>query len=146
MTLPKRKKRFTRHSGVEQTLRDSDMSYPLKAEILPVGIFQTDIDRRCEYVVFADISTFPVKMRNRSLVLGIARDITERKHLQQSLEYLATPDPLIGLPNRSLFFDRLNYVLPVAKRYNGSLAVFFFDLDDFMVVNDTMGHEKGIYC
>ena len=74
---------------------------------------------------------------------SIGRDITKRKESEHLLEYLATHDTLTGLPNRSLFSDRLRHALSLAKRSSNYVAVMFIDLDDFKSVNDVFGHEMG---
>jgi len=76
-------------------------------------------------------------------VQTIFRDITERKQVEQRLERLALYDTLTGLPNRMLFFDRLNQLLALAKRNDYVLALLFMDLDHFKRINDTYGHEVG---
>jgi diguanylate cyclase (GGDEF)-like protein/PAS domain S-box-containing protein len=76
-------------------------------------------------------------------VLGMYHDITERKQVEKFLKYIATHDPLTGLPNRALFNDRLNHAIHAAKRQQNGVAVAFMDLDGFKSVNDTFGHEKG---
>jgi diguanylate cyclase (GGDEF)-like protein len=55
----------------------------------------------------------------------------------------ALHDPLTGLPNRSLFCDRLEHAIQHAKRYGWVLALMFVDLDDFKIINDTYGHGVG---
>ena len=70
-------------------------------------------------------------------------DITERKHYEEQLEHRAFHDPLTELPNRSLFMNRVEQGLARLDRRGKALAILFFDLDRFKVVNDTMGHEKG---
>ncbi len=70
-------------------------------------------------------------------------DITERKHYEEQLEHRAFHDPLTELPNRSLFMNRVEQGLARLDRRGKGLAILFFDLDRFKVVNDTMGHEKG---
>ncbi len=76
-------------------------------------------------------------------VTVIAKDITERKRAEEELVYLATHDPLTGLPNRTLFNDRLGVALRQAVRGGTSLAVMLLDLDNFKVINDTLGHSAG---
>jgi PAS domain S-box-containing protein len=74
---------------------------------------------------------------------GVFTDITERKALEERLEHQALHDPLTGLPNRTLFMDRLGQALARSGRRNKSVAVLFLDLDDFKVINDSLGHEAG---
>jgi diguanylate cyclase (GGDEF)-like protein/PAS domain S-box-containing protein len=71
------------------------------------------------------------------------RDITERKLVEARLERLALYDTLTGLPNRTLFFDRVNQLLSLAKRNRYVLALLYVDLDRFKTVNDTWGHDAG---
>ncbi|MEM7555035.1 MAG: CHASE2 domain-containing protein [Cyanobacteria bacterium P01_A01_bin.84] len=97
-------------------------------------------------------------------LVGIIRDITERKRKEEelrlradelfrrnaelkstkdNLHYLAYHDPLTGLPNRKFFIDQLNESLNWAKTNNLLLGLLFIDLDGFKQVNDTLGHEIG---
>ncbi len=72
-----------------------------------------------------------------------SRDISERKTFEQQLEHQALHEPLTGLPNRTLFMDRLRQALARAKREGSSVAVMFMDLDRFKVINDSLGHAAG---
>ena len=70
-------------------------------------------------------------------------DITERKRAESQLKHLAFHDPLTGLPNRALFTDRLERALAHADRDFRSVGVLFLDVDNFKVVNDSLGHQQG---
>ncbi|EFQ22825.1 diguanylate cyclase with PAS/PAC sensor [Aminomonas paucivorans DSM 12260] len=74
---------------------------------------------------------------------GVTRDISERKRTAERMEHLARHDPLTDLPNRALFFDRLDVALALSKRNGTRLALMFVDLDRFKPVNDTFGHAVG---
>ncbi|MGE5471841.1 MAG: EAL domain-containing protein [Bacteroidota bacterium] len=75
--------------------------------------------------------------------VGIFSDITVVKESQRRVEFLATHDELTTLPNRSLFIDRIRQSTARARRHNTTFAVFFVDLDNFKVVNDSLGHQAG---
>jgi len=74
---------------------------------------------------------------------GVARDISARIRAEQIVEFHAFHDALTGLPNRTLFRDRLGHAIAEMRRRRTSLAVLFIDLDRFKLVNDTYGHLKG---
>jgi diguanylate cyclase (GGDEF)-like protein/PAS domain S-box-containing protein len=90
-------------------------------------------------------------------LVGVIRDITERKLLEDNLKQIAAElkrsnaqlrvsaehDPLTGLPNRSLFQERLTQSIEWANRQNRIVALLFLDLNDFKHVNDTLGHQVG---
>ena len=73
----------------------------------------------------------------------LEKEINERRALERQLTHLAFHDPLTGLPNRTLFIDRLQRAIAEAERKNESVVVMFIDLDDFKKVNDSFGHHVG---
>jgi diguanylate cyclase (GGDEF)-like protein/PAS domain S-box-containing protein len=74
---------------------------------------------------------------------GFMIDITERMQVLELLQRQALHDPLTDLPNRVLFTDRLRHALTRAERRQEPLTVMFMDLDNFKVINDSLGHEMG---
>jgi len=104
-----------------------------------------------------DGSVFPIEtvaslitIEDRELVLGLDRDISQRKLAEAQLQSLsdqrahdAQHDALTGLPNRALLYDRLAIELARVDRTEKTLAVVFIDLDGFKRVNDTLGHAAG---
>ncbi|MGN9908472.1 putative bifunctional diguanylate cyclase/phosphodiesterase [Phytohabitans sp. LJ34] len=85
-------------------------------------------------------------LRAEPTVAGLVltmRDVTERRRLEQELTHRAFHDSLTGLANRVLFHDRLQQALGRAARNGTMVGVLFIDLDDFKVINDTMGHACG---
>lgn len=70
-------------------------------------------------------------------------DITKRKEAEDQLRHRASSDPLTDLPNRALFFDRLQQALSQGRRYSHTFALLYVDLDHFKAVNDEMGHAAG---
>jgi diguanylate cyclase (GGDEF)-like protein/PAS domain S-box-containing protein len=106
-------------------------------------IFETMHQRR-------DGSVYPVEIRLQlshsevpPVFLANVQDITERKKAESHLQFLANYDSLTGLPNRSLFLDRLSMAMENSKRTSTLTALIYLDMDEFKTINDTMGHLAG---
>ncbi|WP_041655891.1 bifunctional diguanylate cyclase/phosphodiesterase [Azoarcus sp. KH32C] len=74
---------------------------------------------------------------------GTVEDISDRKRYREQLEHQANHDPLTGLPNRNLLRDRVEQARVHVAREGGEVAVAFVDLDNFKVINDSLGHAVG---
>jgi diguanylate cyclase (GGDEF)-like protein/PAS domain S-box-containing protein len=75
--------------------------------------------------------------------VAVFSDISQRKQDEEEIRRQANYDALTGLPNRSLFFDRLSQATQSSRRESSMLAILFVDLDRFKSVNDTFGHVMG---
>ena len=76
-------------------------------------------------------------------MLWVTEDVSQRKDMDARVRFLAHHDLLTGLPNRTLFQDRLQQALASAKRMQSRVALLFIDLDRFKYVNDSFGHRAG---
>jgi diguanylate cyclase (GGDEF)-like protein/PAS domain S-box-containing protein len=101
-------------------------------------------------VLHKDGRVIPVEFEGRVMPLdgkiyrlSIVRDIRRRKQAEARIDFLAHHDLLTGLPNRALLLERLEFVLASARRRGTRAAVLFIDLDNFKVVNDSLGHAAG---
>jgi diguanylate cyclase (GGDEF)-like protein/PAS domain S-box-containing protein len=94
------------------------------------------------YWVDLDVSPVWDKQRKLTHWVAVGRDVTERKLAEEKIQHLAFYDALTKLPNRQLLMDRLHAALADPARPREG-ALMFIDLDNFKVLNDTLGHQKG---
>ena len=96
-------------------------------------------------LVYLRVSGKPIFESNGNFAgyRGVGRDVSEMVALNRKVEFLASHDDLTGLPNRSLFRQRLEHAIAKAERSSTQVLLLFFDLDKFKLVNDTLGHEAG---
>ncbi len=113
----------------------SAVAFPLRVSDKVVGVF----------VLYAKETDF-FDTEEMKLLVELAADVSfalDRIEKEERLNYLAYYDVLTGLPNRTLFQDRLGQALTYANRHEGGLAVLLIDLDHFKNVNDSLGHHAG---
>jgi len=94
-------------------------------------------------VIDVEVSSRYFLYAGKPAIQTIFRDVTERKRFEERLAVLAQYDVLTGLPNRSLFYDRLRQATVRARREQTMVGLLFLDLDRFKYINDTLGHAAG---
>ncbi len=110
---------------------------------LPPKFELRSLSKSGEYL-FGEFTAAPVIQDGRvDSVLGIVRDITDRKHMEEQLRALSFSDYLTGLYNRRGFFTFAEEFLTLAKRQRQGLYMLYSDLDNLKLINDTLGHREG---
>jgi len=89
------------------------------------------------------ISPFPDAAGPVTHLIAIGRDVTDRVHLEHRLKHIAEHDALTGLPNRSLFLDRLAQLIKHSGRRGCGFALAMIDVDRLKAINDSLGHPAG---
>ncbi len=109
------------------------------------------VDHACEInALHKDGTEFPVELSLSALKLGnafhsvgLVKDITRRKKMEEKLQNMANTDQLTGAYNRHKFLEYLDYEISRVKRNNSPLSLVMFDIDHFKWINDTYGHGTG---
>jgi diguanylate cyclase (GGDEF)-like protein/PAS domain S-box-containing protein len=103
------------------------------------------LDRATGTTRFYATSKVPYRDQTGNIIgiVGIGRDITERKLADEHIRHLASHDSLTDLANRSSFSEALNAAIGAAQATGGRFAILFVDLDHFKFINDSFGHEAG---
>jgi diguanylate cyclase (GGDEF)-like protein/PAS domain S-box-containing protein len=136
-------KRMSSYIQRESELRFAELLEQAEQSNSNVPLIEERLLRKDRTTVEVELGVSRFVYRGEEALQVIFRDITERKLAKARLETLAHYDSLTSLPNRVLFFDRLQHSVSEAKRYHHALGLMFLDLDRFKQINDTMGHAAG---
>ncbi|MDP9189115.1 MAG: EAL domain-containing protein [Actinomycetota bacterium] len=127
--------RFTQTQAMKEQGMRSGVSVLIKATGEPWGVLGMQAREVRDY------STEDVSFMQA--VAHVLSNAIERNASEERNRHEALHDPLTGLPNRNLFLDRLEHALLQSSRRSSSVAVLFLDLDQFKLVNDSLGHAAG---
>ena len=117
------------------------------ARLLAGHSFGDQVERHWQHADGHDLwvrfSLSLVRGEDTSYLVGQVEDVTAHRMAEERLIHLAFHDELTGLPNRTLFTDRLEHALAASARTAGQVGLLFLDLDGFKAVNDSAGHRGG---
>ena len=113
-----------------------------------ISLEYLEIEQPCKDggTVWTEVSAQIIMNENGEPVglVGVSRNIMERKLTEIQLKHDATHDPLTGLPNRTLFIERLEKAIKTGQHRSESVfSVLFLDVDEFKMINDSLGHASG---
>lgn len=105
--------------------------------------FDTRLRRKSGEVFEAQLSAERLEIEGAEWLVVSVADVSAQRHAQRRADYLATRDPLTGLPNRVLALDRLERAIEMGRRSGTSIAVMHLDIDHFIAVNESVGRAVG---
>ncbi|MCK5736794.1 MAG: EAL domain-containing protein [Spirochaetaceae bacterium] len=116
-------------------------------DLITIGQWSNEIWNRKKdgsaYPEWLSISAIKNEEGEITNFISVFHDISEKKSSEEQLEFLAFHDPLTKLPNRRLFYDRLNISIQTSVRTESKLALLYMDIDNFKNINDSYGHPFG---
>ncbi len=128
---------------------DSSFYNTMWSSLADKGVWEGEIWNRRKsgetYPEWLSINVIKDELNRVKNYVSVFRDISDIKSTEEKIEYQAYHDPLTGLPNRSLFSDRLSLALNQAMRNHNQMALLYIDLDRFKIINDSLGHITGDY-
>lgn len=105
--------------------------------------FELDCRTRSGGTIPVEANMGALRTPEGKIIVTTARDLSERKQMEERIRHMAYYDDMTGLPNRRLFRDRLTRAMEEARTKRSGVAVFYLDIDRFKLVNDSFGHDYG---